>query len=102
MSSDFKDGSLKNVDITQKIASLQCSWIKILYDESFYEWKLIPVKLIKESFCDNLKFHSNLSFHKSYVRRFPCFYKNILLNWKQYLSADPETISGIISQNLWF
>ena len=23
-------------------------------------------------------------------------------NWKQYLSTDPETISGILSQNLWF
>ena len=25
-----------------------------------------------------------------------------MLNWKQYLSTDPETISGILSQNLWF
>ena len=83
-----------------KIASLQCSWIKRLYDDSFHEWKLIPLKLIKKSFGDELKFHSNLSFNNSYVRHFPCFYKNILLNWKQYLSTDPETISGILSQNL--
>ena len=25
-----------------------------------------------------------------------------MLNWKQYLSTDPETISGILSQNLRF
>ena len=25
-----------------------------------------------------------------------------MLNWKQHLSTDPETISGILSQNLWF
>ena len=25
-----------------------------------------------------------------------------MLNWKQYLQADPETISGILSHNLWF
>ena len=25
-----------------------------------------------------------------------------MLNWKQYLSTDPETISGILSQNVWF
>ena len=25
-----------------------------------------------------------------------------MLNWKQYLSTDPETILGILSQNLWF
>ena len=48
------------------------------------------------------KFHSNLSFNKFYITRFPSFFKNILLNLKQYLSTDPETISGILSQNLWF
>ena len=102
ISSDFKDGSLKNVDINKNIAILQCSWIKRLYDGSFLEGKLIPLKLIKKSFGDHPKFHSNLSFNTSYVKHFPCFYKNILLNWKQYLSTDPETISGILSQNLWF
>ena len=29
---------------------------------------------------------------------FHAFTKNILLNWKQYLSTDPETISDILSQ----
>ena len=49
-----------------------------------------------------MTFHSNLSFNKSYSRRFPCFYKNILVNWKQYLTTNLETISDILSQNLWF
>ena len=71
-------------------------------DDSFDEGELIPLKIVKKSFGDELKFHSNLSFDNSYVRHFPCFYKNVLLNWKQYLSTDPETISGILSQNLWF
>ena len=102
ISSDFKDGGLKNVDINKKVASLQYSWIKRLFNDSFHEWKLIPLKLIEKSFDDDLKFNSNLSFNNSYVRHFPSFYKNILLNWKQYLSTDPETISGILSQNLWF
>ena len=64
--------------------------------------EIIPQKLIKKSFGGELKFHSKLSFNSSYVKHFPCFYKNILLNWKKYLSTDPETISGILSQNLWF
>ena len=54
----------------------------------FHKWKLIPLKLIK-----------NISNH---VRHFPCFYKNILLNWKQCLSKDHETIRDILLQNLWF
>ena len=44
--SDFKLGGLKNVNI--KIISLQCSWVRRLYDDSFHEWKLIPLKLIKK------------------------------------------------------
>ena len=71
ISSYFKDGGLKNEDTNIKIASLQCSWIKRLYDDSFHEWKLIPLKLIKKSFGEDLKFHSNLSFNNSYVRYFP-------------------------------
>ena len=77
--SDFKNGGLKNVDINKKISSLQCSWIKRLYDDSFHEWKLIPLKLIKKSFGDELKFHSNLSFNNSYVRLFPRFVEGAAL-----------------------
>ena len=82
ISSNFKDRGFKNVDINKKVANLQCSWIKRIYDDSFHEWKLIPLKFIKKLFGDDLKFHSNLSFNSSYVRHFPSFHKNILLNWK--------------------
>ena len=75
ISSKFKDGGLKNVDINKNIASLQCSSIKILYNDSFHEWKLISLKLIKKLFGDDLKFYSNLSFNKSYVRIFHDFTK---------------------------
>ena len=37
ISSNFIDGGLKNVDINKKIASLQCSWIKRLYGDSFHK-----------------------------------------------------------------
>ena len=33
---------------------------------------------------------------------FHAFTKNILLNREQYLLTDLETISDILSQNLWF
>ena len=29
---DYENGGLKNIDITFKIISLQCSWVKRLYD----------------------------------------------------------------------
>ena len=59
---DYKDGGLKNVDISYKIVSLQCSWIRRLYDNNFHEWKLIPLHLIALSFGSKFKFHSNVFF----------------------------------------
>ena len=44
--SDFKHGGLKNVNIQKKIIRLQCSWVRRLYDDSFHEWKVMPLKLI--------------------------------------------------------
>ena len=34
---DYEHGGLKNVDITFKIISLQCSWVKRFYDSSTYD-----------------------------------------------------------------
>ena len=56
---DYKAGGLKNVDIPSKIIALQCSWIRRLYDNSFHEWKLIPLYLIKKSFDTHLVLHLN-------------------------------------------
>ena len=46
---DYKTGGLNNVDIPSKFIALQCSWIRRLYDNSFHEWKLIPLYLIEKS-----------------------------------------------------
>ena len=63
---DYKDSGLKNVDISYKIVSLQCSWIRRLYDNNFHEWKLIPLHLIALSFGSKFKFHSNGFFLKKH------------------------------------
>ena len=73
---DFQYGGLKNVDIKSKIVSLQCSWIKKLYDESFHEWKIIPLTLIKNTFGECFIFRSNLDFNV-FLNSFPEFYVNI-------------------------
>ena len=100
--SDFKHVGLKNVDIHKKIISLQCSWARRLYDDSFHEWKLIPLKFIKKSFGSHFKFHPNLLFNISCINDFPSFYLDIFCNWKRYFSTNPETPSAILSQYLWF
>ena len=54
------DSGLKNVDISCKIVSVQCSWIRRLCDNYFHEWKLMPLHLIAISFGLKFKFHSNI------------------------------------------
>ena len=53
--SDFKNGGLKNVNIQKKI-SPQCSRVRRLYDNSFHEWKVILLKLIKNPLDHILSF----------------------------------------------
>ena len=73
-----------------------------LYDDSFHEPKVIPLKLIKKSFGSHFKFHSNLLFNIFCINDFPSFYLDIFCNWKKYFSTNPETPSCILSQYLWF
>ena len=97
---DYKAGGLKNVDIPNKIIALQCSWIRRLYDNSFHEWKLIPLYLIEKSFGTSFKFHSNLLFKSNKIKFFPSFYRQIILNWKKHLAMITEVPSCILSQYL--
>ena len=98
----YGDGGLKYVDIFYKIVSLQCSWIKRLFDDNFHDWKVIFLCLIKTYFGENFKFHSNLDIGKCPLKQFLKFYQEILTRWSKYLSFPVSTPSTITSQFLWF
>ena len=57
---NYDNGGLKNIDISSRIISLQCSWINKLYNNTTPSWKVIPLHLIKTNLGINFKFHSNL------------------------------------------
>ena len=40
---DYENDGLKSLDIFSKVVSLQCSWIKRLFDNNFHQWKVIPL-----------------------------------------------------------
>ena len=40
-----ENGGLKSVPIPNNLTSLQCSWIKRLYDTTTHRWKIIPAFL---------------------------------------------------------
>ena len=82
--------------------SLQCSWIRRLFDDNFHDWKIIPLFLIKKKFGENFKFHSNVDITKCSQNNFSRFYKEILTRWSKYLSFPVSLPSTITSQFLWF
>ena len=55
-----------------------------------------------KAFAPSFKFHSNLSFKKSSLKKLLPFYRYTLNSWSQSLSGSPETSSQILSQFLWF
>ena len=99
---EYEQGGLKNVDIFSKISSLQCSWVKRLYDNSFRIWNVIPLLLIKNHPGENFAFHSNVGIKQNVVKRFPKFYQEILTRWEEYLSSPPKVLSAVDPQFIWY
>ena len=78
--------------------SLQCSWVRRLYDHSFHEWKVIPLKLIEKSFRSHFKF--TLIFYSTSLVLMICHLitKTSSVTGKKYSSIKPETPSCTLSQ----
>ena len=70
---DYENSGLKNVDIKFKVISLQCSWVKQVYDSSTHPLDIITQKLGKQ-----FLFHSNLYIDPKKIRQFPKYYQEIL------------------------
>ena len=99
---DYESGGLKNVDIFSKVVSLQCSWIKRLFDNNFHQWKFIPLYLIRQYLGKNFKFHSNLEVSHSILCKFPKFYKEIFIRWGKHLSSSAALPSTVACQFIWY
>ena len=99
---NYQDGGLKNVNTESKIISLQCSWIKRLYDKNMHNWKIIPLALIEKFLGKGFKFHSNMKIENKYIRNFPKYYQKIIIAWYKNFSSLVDLPSAILSQYLWF
>ena len=99
---DYEYGGLKNVDIFSKVVSLQCSWIKRLFDNNFHQWKLIPLYLIRQYLGNSFNFYSNLEVSHSILCKFSKFYKEIFIRWGKHLSSPATLPSTVVCQFIWF
>ena len=95
-------GGLKSVDIFSKVVSLQCSWIKILFDNKFHECKLIPLYLIRQYLGKKFKFHSNFEVSHSILCKFAKFYKEIFIRRGKHLSSPATLPSTVACQFIWY
>ena len=100
INNNYENGGLKNVNIAAKISSLQSSWIKKLFDENFYDWKIIPLHIIHKSLGKKFVFHSNLKVNKKLTKSFPKYYREIINTWGSKFSCQTLVLSSILSQYL--
>ena len=74
--------------------------IKSLYDDSFHEWKRIPLHLINTTILPPFKFQPSLvvSFQ---LDQFPNFYQNIFQLWETFCRSVSKVPSIVSSKFLW-
>ena len=98
----YENGGLKNVDLRNKITSIQCSWVKRLFEDDFHDWKVIPLFLIGKHLGKNFKFHNNIDLSKDILSKFPSFYQDIFIKWIKHYTTKPTLRSMILSEFIWF
>ena len=96
-----ENGGFKSVDISNKLTSLRCSWIKRLHDTTTHCWKIIPAFFIRKKLGKNFIFHSNLSINPNKIKEFLTYYQDILIKWEKHFSSFPSLPSPVASQCLW-
>ena len=96
----YDNGGLKNVNITFKITSLQCTWIKRLYDSCIHDWKLMTLHIITQKLGKHFLICSNLYIDRRKIRQFSKYYQEII-KWSRNLPVPPKISSTIASQIIW-
>ena len=66
-------GCIKNVDLRNKIASMQSSWAKRLFEDHFHDWKIIPLFLMGKQLGKNFTFHNNIDINNDIFSKFLSF-----------------------------
>ena len=56
-----------------KLLAYKAPGLKKLYDQTYHDWKLIPMHVINNAFGKNFIFHSDLSVKTSLVHQFTSF-----------------------------
>ena len=76
--------------------------LRQLFDNSFKQWKVIPLFFINKTFGECFRFYSNFSFRYDTFKFFPSIYKSMFLNWINFSTVTPSVSACIQNQVLRF
>ena len=90
------------MDLRNKITSIQCSWVKRLFEDDFQDWKVIPLFLIGKHLGKNFKFHNNIDISNDIISKFSSFYQDIFIKWINNSTSKSTFPSMILPEFIWF
>ena len=102
LSNGYEKRGLKNIDLRNQITSMQCSWVKRLFENDFNDWKIIPLFLIGKHLGKNFQLHNNIDINNDLLSKFSSFYQDIFTKWINNSTAKPTLPSMILSELIWF
>ena len=88
----YEMGGIKNVELRNKIASMQSTWVKRLFEDDFHDWKIIPLFFMGKQLGKNFKFHNNIDISNDTLSKFLSFDQEIFIKWiKKFMFKDIQT-----------
>ena len=98
----YEKGGIKDANLRNEVTSMQCFWVKRLFEDHFHDWKVIPLFLICKHLCKNFKFYNNIDTSNGILSKFPSFCQDIFIKWINNITSKPTLSSMILSEFIWF
>ena len=95
-------GGIKNVDLGNKITSMQCSRVKRLFQDDFHNWKVIPLFLIGKNLGKSFKNHHNIDINNDALSKFTSFFLDVFIKWINDYTAKPTLPFMILCKFICF
>ena len=98
----YEKGGMKNVDLRNKVTSMQCSWVKRVFEDDFLDRKVTTLLLIDKHLGKNFKFHNNIDISNDIPSKFTSFYQDIFIKWINNFISKLTLPLMILSNFIWF
>ena len=95
-------GGTKKFYLRSKIASMQRTWVKRLFEDDFHDWEIIPLFLMGKQLGKNFKFHNSIDISNNILSKFLSFDQEIFIKWINNFTSKSTLPSIISSEFIWF